>query len=1144
MTVDIETIGIAVSTEGVVKGTKDLDNFDRQANKSSKSADGLSDSIGGMVKSFIGISAAYAGFQKLANVLDEYTKYTVIVKNATAGQNEFNAAMADIRRIANTAQTDVAGLATTYARFSNALKEFGATQSQVSTLTETVALALKANGASAMETSSAMIQLSQAFGAGRLSGDEFRSMAEAAPNLMRALAASIGVSVGALKEMGAEGKLTSDVLLKAFTDPALLQALRGQAKEVITISGSWQKLKNEIEASFTAFESATGFVGSLAISIAQLADGIKIIRGFFSRDTVGNLNNELSTAMDKLAAYRRGNAFYRQVLGGREYETELRTKIAVLSRQLKDATTGKTEQELGNNKQAIQQLKSQYDDFVKHNPLKDLTAANEKYAQSLALVNANALAGNISNDEANRYRKQLEQERDASVAKIFKTETTNAKTLAELQQDLSIEFYQDERKRLEKIREIQAQYFIEDIQDETKRLKKREETEEKFYKYKNKLEQELNGQIKKFNDMQDDAQYKAIKKRAEAYKKEYDRISDNLSRSLTDAIFRGFEEGKSFIDNFIDTLKNAFKTTILQPTIQMIIDKTGITALMATISSAITGTANAASLYDPTASDGDILSRGVDIVKSITKGFDTLNGGFQSSIEKLGAWIANSDNLFAREIGGALGQYSQGISQALGIAGAAYAGFNFIKQGNYAGAALTAGGYALGGPVGAGIGAAIGSLFGSKGLPPRVTESRSGKFSDGIFSATNGADPGKRKLGMASTLDALNEQFSKNLNTILNAFDINSTITTNSLITKKKNTRARFAYGVDGAGGFAYEESFGKKGTFEQAFNALLENVLGQVTVQAIKSSTLPDGIKALFDGLTDKTQVSNMINASIGLANAQDALISQYGLTADTAGKVAVASGYAGDQLAQFANALAATALSSQKTSTTIIKERDALKDLIGSLPDSVTAFDAILKSINATTADGQKQFADLFELRDRFAKYTSAFDGVVNNVESAIYGLLSPSEKMALDQANLAKAFAELNLSVPTSITELIALGKSIDYGTEAGLDLALAFPALVSMFNQTETAAKSLSDTLNANYFSTRADFMSAKASNSPQTYIKNQAQMNTEMLAEIKKLQQDGKDTKAVMLAVAEYTAKFQRTIEDWDAEGMPAVRVDV
>ena len=53
-------------------------------------------------------------------------------------------------------------------------------------------------------------------GSGRLAGDEFRSVSEQVPLILKPLADELGVSVGALKELAAQGKLTSDVVIRAL----------------------------------------------------------------------------------------------------------------------------------------------------------------------------------------------------------------------------------------------------------------------------------------------------------------------------------------------------------------------------------------------------------------------------------------------------------------------------------------------------------------------------------------------------------------------------------------------------------------------------------------------------------------------------------------------------------------------------------------------------------------------------------------------------------------------------------------------------------------------------------------------------------------------------------------------------------------
>ena len=76
--------------------------------------------------------------------------------------------------------------------------------------------AAKLAGASTIEASNAFRQLAQALGSGRLAGDEFRSVSEQVPTILAPIAEELGVNIGTLKQFAAEGKLTSDVVLKAL----------------------------------------------------------------------------------------------------------------------------------------------------------------------------------------------------------------------------------------------------------------------------------------------------------------------------------------------------------------------------------------------------------------------------------------------------------------------------------------------------------------------------------------------------------------------------------------------------------------------------------------------------------------------------------------------------------------------------------------------------------------------------------------------------------------------------------------------------------------------------------------------------------------------------------------------------------------
>ena len=66
--------------------------------------------------------------------------------------------------------------------------------------------AAKLAGASSIEATNAFRQLAQALGSGRLQGDEFRSISEQIPTLLKPVADELGTTVGKLKEFSSQGK--------------------------------------------------------------------------------------------------------------------------------------------------------------------------------------------------------------------------------------------------------------------------------------------------------------------------------------------------------------------------------------------------------------------------------------------------------------------------------------------------------------------------------------------------------------------------------------------------------------------------------------------------------------------------------------------------------------------------------------------------------------------------------------------------------------------------------------------------------------------------------------------------------------------------------------------------------------------------
>jgi tape measure domain-containing protein len=153
----------------------------------------------------------------------------------------------------------------------------------------------KIAGAGVQETTSAMYQLTQAMAAGKLQGDEFRSIMENAPMLAQSIAQEMGLSVGQLKEMSSQGLITADIIKNALFASA--EETNAKFAEIpMTFQDIGTKLQNDLIAAFqpvmeelgnmTSSDAFMSVLNELAFSFKIVAAAaqvsIAIIKGAFS----------------------------------------------------------------------------------------------------------------------------------------------------------------------------------------------------------------------------------------------------------------------------------------------------------------------------------------------------------------------------------------------------------------------------------------------------------------------------------------------------------------------------------------------------------------------------------------------------------------------------------------------------------------------------------------------------------------------------------------------------------------------------------------------------------------------------------------------------------------------------------------------
>lgn len=212
--------------------------------------------------------------QNLLEIADEAKKLDAQLRLATNGFGSFGQAQKDVQRIAAETRSGLSETAALYGNFARGAKELGLSQSDAARATETFSKTLKISGASAAEAGSATLQFGQALAAGALRGDELNSILEASPRLARLLAESMGMPIGSIKQLGEQGALTSDKLLRALTDKKFTAGIDEEFRQMpVTFDEAMGQIENAAIVTFGAFDRGGQFSTALANFVLDGADG-------------------------------------------------------------------------------------------------------------------------------------------------------------------------------------------------------------------------------------------------------------------------------------------------------------------------------------------------------------------------------------------------------------------------------------------------------------------------------------------------------------------------------------------------------------------------------------------------------------------------------------------------------------------------------------------------------------------------------------------------------------------------------------------------------------------------------------------------------------------------------------------------------
>ena len=237
------------------------------------------DSIKGIAGYAILSAAIYGVMTAVTNLTvatvkmaDEYTSIQNRMKLYVSDANTLNHINSEMVRMSMENNVGLRETATLYTRLAPSMQKLGANTKAITSVVDAFGKSLRIGGATAMEASSATIQFSQAMASGKLAGDEFRSISEASPRFLKAIADGADIATENLKKMSSEGALTTEVIAKALIKeyPKLIAE---NARLGVTLEQGANAVKTAFTMAIGEFNEGAKITESVGSALMGVASG-------------------------------------------------------------------------------------------------------------------------------------------------------------------------------------------------------------------------------------------------------------------------------------------------------------------------------------------------------------------------------------------------------------------------------------------------------------------------------------------------------------------------------------------------------------------------------------------------------------------------------------------------------------------------------------------------------------------------------------------------------------------------------------------------------------------------------------------------------------------------------------------------------
>jgi tape measure domain-containing protein len=237
------------ASSAVSRASGQVDNFNRKQQQAQNEAKGVANAWGS-VKKYIGSALAAISVQQIIDLADTMTTTRARIDLMNDGLQTTDELQSMIMASANRSRAAYQTTADAVSKMGIMAKDAFGSNAELIQFTELINKQFTIAGTSAAGVDAAMLQLTQAMSSGVLRGEELNSIFEQAPTIIQTIADYLGVPIGQIRAMAAEGQITSTIVKNAMLSSA-----------------------DEINAKFNAMPMTFAQVWTLAKNIALEAFG-------------------------------------------------------------------------------------------------------------------------------------------------------------------------------------------------------------------------------------------------------------------------------------------------------------------------------------------------------------------------------------------------------------------------------------------------------------------------------------------------------------------------------------------------------------------------------------------------------------------------------------------------------------------------------------------------------------------------------------------------------------------------------------------------------------------------------------------------------------------------------------------------------